>query len=574
MRTDGANEPATSRSILIRPQESGSRTAEQAHLDDLRAITLLYEVSQECLRPDSESTACLMRILDAAITITGAAKGNIQLLDVPADKLVIAVQRGFEPPFLQFFARVEQDQAAACGAAKKSGQRILVQDVTSNVLFAGQRGREVLLAADVRAVQSTPLVSGAGAVLGVISTHFPAPHDFPDRDLRLLDLLARQAADYLERKRTSEGLALLAAIVENSDDAIITKNLDGIITSWNRGAERIFGYTAGQTVGKHISLLIPPERLEEEPRILDRLRRGERVDHFETVRRHKNGTLLNISLTISPVRDSTGQIIGASKIARDITELLNTRQALARSHQELEQRVSERTASLQQALAQMQDFTYSVSHDLRAPARVIRGLAVAALEDYGPSLPPEIRANLEKISGSAQRMEQLIRDILEYSRVARADVTLTSVELDRLIGAVTCERPDLQPPGVEITLQKPLGAVLAHEPSLSQAVTNLLDNAVKFVHEGTTPKIQLWTERQNGSVRLWVKDNGIGIKPKYQDRLFHLFERAHQSPRYDGTGVGLAIVRKAAEKMGGTVGVVSDGASGSSFWIELPAVPL
>jgi PAS domain S-box-containing protein len=515
-----------------------------------------------------------MRILDAAITITGAAKGNIQLLDLPADKLVIAVQRGFDRPFLQFFATVEQDQTAACAAAKKAGQRILVQDVMSSDLFAGQPAREVLLTADVRAVQSTPLISSAGTVLGMISTHFPAPHNFPDRDLRLVDLLARQAADYLERKRTSEGLALLAAIVENSDDAIITKNLDGIITSWNRGAERIFGYTAGQTVGKHISLLIPPERLDEEPRILDRLRRGERVDHFETVRRHKNGTLLNISLTISPVRDSTGQIIGASKIARDITELLNARQALARSHQELEQRVSERTASLQQALAQMQDFTYSVSHDLRAPARVISGLAGAAIEDHGPSLAPDLRATLEKISRSAQRMEQLIRDILEYSRIARADVILTSVELDRLIPAVTGERPDLQPPGVEITLRKPLAAVLAHEPSLSQIVTNLLDNAVKFVHKGTTPKIQFWTERQNGSVRLWVKDNGIGIKPKYQDRLFHLFERAHQSPHYEGTGVGLAIVRKAAEKMGGTVGVVSDGSSGSSFWIELLAAPL
>src|ERR1051325_12183373 len=143
MRIDAANKPATSRSASIRPQEPRSPSAEQAHLEDLRAITLLYEVSQECLRPDSESTACLMRILAAAITITGAAKGNIQLLDLPSDKLVIAVQRGFDRSFLQFFATVEQDQPSACAAAKKTGQRILVEDIRSSELFAGQPAREV-----------------------------------------------------------------------------------------------------------------------------------------------------------------------------------------------------------------------------------------------------------------------------------------------------------------------------------------------------------------------------------------------------------------------------------------------
>lgn len=405
----------------------------------------------------------------------------------------------------------------------------------------------------------------------------------------------------VELRRSAESLALLAAVVENSDDAIITKNLDGIITSWNKGAERMFGYAPDEAVGQHIGLLIPPDRLEEEPRILARLRRGESIDHFETVRRCKDGTLLNVWLTISPVRDTSGRIIGASKIARDVTELHKTREELARSNRELEQRVAERTASLEQALVQMEEFTYSVSHDLRAPARVIRGLADAAMEDYGTSIPDELRDFLAKISTSGQRMEQLIRDILDYSRVARAQVQLAPVELNSLVQAVITDSPELQPPKATVQVRTPLHPVLAHQPSLIQAITNLLANAVKFVAPGVHPNVEVWTElvkaSANGShqpamsnghssssdpldsqqsttnhcVRLWVRDNGIGINPKYHHRLFQLFERVHTSATYEGTGIGLAIVRKAAEKMGGKVGVLSEVSRGSSFWLELPA---
>jgi len=552
--------------------EQELKRAHEQHLADLRAITLLYEVNNECIRAGAQITPCLQRVLDAAIAITGAANGNIQLLEPSSGKLVIAVQHGFKAPFLQFFASVGEEQVTACATAKRTRERLVIEDITTSPIFAGQPVLQVLLAAGVRAVQSTPLVSSAGAVLGMISTHFAAPHTMGERESRLLDLLARQAADYLERKRTGEGLALLAAIVENSDDAIITKNLDGLITSWNKAAERIFGYTAEETVGQHISLLIPPERLDEEPGILARLRQGERIEHFETVRRRKDGTLLDISLTVSPVRDPAGKIIGASKIARDVTELRMAREALARSHQQLEQRVAERTASLEEAIVQMEDFTYSVSHDLRAPARVIRGLAEAAIEDYGPSMPLDLRTLLSKISGSAERMEQLIRDILNYSKIARAEVNPSVVDLEHLVRKVVADSPEMQPPKAAIRVASPLQPVLAHEPYLSQAVTNLLANAVKFVPLGAEPQVELWTERRNGFVRLWVKDHGIGIPPKYQHSLFQLFQRVHDSARYEGTGVGLAIVRKAAEKMGGKVGVISDGATGSSFWMELPAV--
>jgi PAS domain S-box-containing protein len=382
--------------------------------------------------------------------------------------------------------------------------------------------------------------------------------------------VAGVSTDITERKRAELSSARLAAVVESSDDAIITKNLEGIITSWNKGAECIFGYTAAEAVGKPVTILIPPQRLDEEPNILARLRRGERIDHYETVRRRKDGSLLDISLTISPIRDRNGVIVGASKIARDVTELRKAREAIEQSHAELETRVAERTASLEQAIAQMEDFSYTVSHDLRSPVRAIQGFSQAAVEDYGSTMTPEIRAVMDRVMASATRMEQLIRDILEYSRVGRAQLKIVPTSLDHLLACILHEDPSLQAPRAVVTLHAPLGSVLAHEASLSQVLTNLLRNAVKFVRPGVRPEVEVWTERREGALRVWIKDNGIGIKPQYHQRLFQVFERIHDSTLYEGTGIGLAIVRKAVDRMGGQVGVESDGFHGASFWIELP----
>jgi len=372
--------------------------------------------------------------------------------------------------------------------------------------------------------------------------------------------------------------SLLAAIVESSDDAIITKDLSGIITSWNEGAEKVFGYSAEEAIGNPVAILIPPGREDEEPNILARLRKGERIDHYETVRRRKDGRLIDISLTVSPVRDSNGVVIGASKVARDITrrkrterELALARNQLIEANQGLEARVTERTSSLQRAIAQMEEFSCSVSHDLRAPIRAMRGFAIAIEEDYGPQLPAAVQDYVSRIIRSGERMERLIQDVLLYSRVARSEIKLETVALDSLVPDIVQQYSRLQPPKAETCIHYPLAPVIGHGTSLMQAISNLLVNAAKFVAPEVTPKIDVWTETSNGQVRLWVQDNGIGIKPEYHDRLFAMFERLHSSQEYEGTGIGLAIVRKAVEKMGGSVGVKSDGQNGSAFWIDLPA---
>jgi PAS domain S-box-containing protein len=373
-----------------------------------------------------------------------------------------------------------------------------------------------------------------------------------------------------DKRASSLARARLAAIIESSDDAIIGKDLQGIVTSWNAAAEEVFGYTAAEMLGHSITRLIPPERLKEEPEIIGRFQRGDRVRHLQTVRQRKDGKLIHVSLTISPIRDADGVIIGASKIARDVTELRETQEKLERHAQDLEIKVRERTASLENMVSELEAFSYSLSHDLRAPLRAIHSFTEIVLEESGEKLG--VGADyLRRVINSASRMDRLIQDVLSFSRLARTDIVVSAVEVETLVRQIIEERPQLAEPAARITLERPLLPVLGHEASLTQCLTNLVDNAVKFVRAGQVPEIRIYTLAVGDNVRICVRDNGIGIEAGAQQRLFAMFQRLVTLEKYPGTGVGLAIVRKAAERMNGRVGVESLVGQGSTFWIELPA---
>jgi two-component system, sensor histidine kinase and response regulator len=230
-------------------------------------------------------------------------------------------------------------------------------------------------------------------------------------------------------------------------------------------------------------------------------------------------------------------------------------------------------AELQEANQQLEAFSYSVSHDLRGPLRSLKGFAEILLEDYAPQLDDTAQSYLNKLISSAARMEQLTRDLLEYSRIVREDMKLERVSLDHLLGEVFSMNTVLQSSGVEVEVDRHLLPVMAQPTLLSQCLSNLLSNAVKFVRSDLKPKVNIRTEPHHDRVRIWIEDNGIGIDPAHHKKVFGIFERVGNVKAHEGTGIGLAIVARAVQRMGGQYGVESALGEGSRFWIELPAAP-
>jgi len=249
------------------------------------------------------------------------------------------------------------------------------------------------------------------------------------------------------------------------------------------------------------------------------------------------------------------------------------RQAEERRVQEMEARMKERTSALEQSQAELEAFSYSVSHDLRAPLRAVEGFSQAMLEDYGDRLDATGKDYAERLVGAARTMDALIRDLLAYSRLSRAEMPLVTVSLKEVVKEVVASmEAEIAERRARVAVESDLPDVMAHATTLVQVVSNLLRNAVKFVPAGETPRVQVYANPQGGKVRLIVRDNGIGVDPRHQERIFLPFERLHGADRFPGTGIGLSIVRRAVERMGGKVGVISAIGEGSRFWLELPAV--
>lgn len=531
-------------------------------------------------------------------------------------------------------------------------------------------------------------------------------------------------ADITERKRAEEARGWLAAIVESSDDAIMSKALDGTITAWNRGAEKIFGYSTEEAVGKPMRMLFPAEIASEEPGILARIGRGESVEHFETVRIRKDGRKIDVSATISPIRDGSGSIVGASNVARDITErkqaerrfadqaeelshqaeeLMRSRQALETQtlllqsvldsmteglvaadaegkfvlwnpaaekivgrgaanvpptewskhygvfmadtvtpfpdeknplalalggiassavqfvrnpeleqgvwieltasplrdksgmacggvaafrnitqrildeqrirelNEELEARVEQRTEELKAANLELEAFTYSVSHDLRAPLRHIGGFSRILLEDFGPKMEPEALSHLQRIEDGARRMGLLVDELLNLARVGRHTLKLEAIPLNPIIEEViSVLQPEVNGRVVEWRIAQ-LPSAMCDPVLVKQVFQNLLANALKFTRPRERAVIEIGHRQESGQILLFVRDNGVGFSMKYQDKLFGVFQRLHRAEDFEGTGIGLATVKRIVNKHGGRVWANSELDKGATFYFTLGA---
>jgi signal transduction histidine kinase len=266
-------------------------------------------------------------------------------------------------------------------------------------------------------------------------------------------------------------------------------------------------------------------------------------------------------------------------VLEDITERKENEVALALAHDELEEKVAQRTAQLHKAHKEMETFCYSLAHDMRNPLRVISSFTELVMVDpeelvmVDPesTLTPEARSFLEQVAAATRRLDRLIDDVLAFSRVSNRSIEMQRVNVEKLLREFISESPYLQPPAAEIQIESPLSAVKGDEASLTQCFANLLENAVKFVPAGVGPRVRIFSEPKGDTVCIWVEDNGIGIDTETQKRVFDLFHRGQEAKQYEGTGAGLAIVAKAVERMGGKVGVESEPGKGSRFWIELRA---
>jgi PAS domain S-box-containing protein len=355
-----------------------------------------------------------------------------------------------------------------------------------------------------------------------------------------------------ERRRSDEQRFQLAAIVESSGDAIIASGLDGVIRSWNKGAERLFGYAAEEVIGRPISVILPPGHPGDEPALVAHHAKGEPVAPFETVRRRKDGSDVDVSVTISPIRDSGGELVGASTAARDIS---NWKRA------EAEVRHARETAEA--ANKELEAFSYSVAHDLRTPLRGIDGFSSILLEDYAKTLDAAGQRYLQRVRHAAQHMGRLIDSLLALGRVTRTSIHSQEVDLSELARATAERLKESQP---ERVVEFVIGDGFTEKGDstlIGAAIENLLSNAWKFTRDQPNARIEFGALRRGGQHAYFVRDNGAGFDMAFASKLFGVFERLHKPSEFEGTGIGLATVQRIVHRHGGRVwaeGKVGEGA--------------
>src|SRR6185295_1957445 len=371
------------------------------------------------------------------------------------------------------------------------------------------------------------------------------------------------AAVVAERKRARDELH---ALFENTQEAILISDAESRYIDANPAACALTGYTREELMRLKVRDITPSAQQDSGIRQWREFLRTGRMEGEYYIRR-RDGRQVEVEF-----RAVANFLPGLHlSVMRDITERKQAELQVRKLNEELERRVEERTAKLREALREIDTFSYSVAHDLRGPLRAMTGFSDVLMEDYAAALDPQAQDFIRRISDAGKRMDALVTDILAYSRLSREEVPLVPVSLHEIVEMVLRQMSDeIQQRRAAVEVRGSLPAVVGHAPMLIQVVTNLVSNAIKFTRPGIDPKLEIWAERRGATTRLWIEDNGIGIAPEYRDRVFGLFQRLNPVESFVGTGVGLAIVRRATERMGGTSGVESIPGEGSRFWVDLP----
>jgi PAS domain S-box-containing protein len=372
------------------------------------------------------------------------------------------------------------------------------------------------------------------------------------------DLVFSAIRDLTERRRADMLRFRLASIVDGSDDAMISESLDGLVTSWNAGAQALLGYTEEEMLGKPLTAILPEDGASEEARLLQQLQMGKRIKSMDTTRRHKDGRLIPVSMTMSPIRDSSGTLVGASKILRDITDRKEAEAATARAWRAAEE-----------ASREYEAFSYSIAHDLRAPLRSLDGFSQALLEDYGHLLDDVGRGYAGRIQGSARDMARLIDSLLTLARATQRELSSRQVDLSALATiAVATLRAANPERDVEVHIQPGMVA-RGDRALLASVLDNLLSNAWKFTRDTPDAKIEFTCDEQDGVRQYTVKDNGAGFDMAYSAKLFGVFQRLHTAQEFEGTGIGLATTQRIIRRHGGKIWARGEVGKGAAFSFTL-----
>ena len=417
------------------------------------------------------------------------------------------------------------------------------------------------------------LAMGAGLVL-TLYFFVPPHHHFLPADLGELAqtlmyivpsliVIALAAASERDRKRTRQTADRFHLLTEQAREyAVITMDAQGLVQTWSRGAEHLFGYSEQEVLGQSMRLMFTEEdrknRVPEEE-----IQQATHEGHAPCERwlARRDGTLFFGLGILVPLRNEEGKVIEFAKILRDGTHLKKREEQLTRRAQTSESALAETTQHVDA-------FTYTVAHDLRAPLRAMDGYAKALRDEFGAQLAPDGREYVSRILAAAHRMDELVSDLLEFWRLTRLREPNLRVDANAILERVLADfAPEIKARHARIERLKPLPLVVGHSDCLYKAFSHLLSNALKFCSEGITPHVQIGWEGRDGMVRIYFQDNGPGIPPEYQGKIFRVFERINKDK--PGTGIGLSIVYKCAELMQGRAGVESKPGQGSRFWVEL-----
>jgi PAS domain S-box-containing protein len=363
--------------------------------------------------------------------------------------------------------------------------------------------------------------------------------------------------DITDQKANEKKLEEMAAIVHASDDAIKTISLNGIVLNWNKGAEQLYGYTATEMIGRHISLLSVPGMEDEFALLTSHVRNQERMDPYESVRKQKNGQLIDVSTTASPILDKEGQAVSIAIISRDISEGKRAATALQIKSDELKRSNTE-----------LEQFAYAISHDLGEPLRTMSSYIQLLERRYPDKLDKDAHDFIRFAVNGAHRMNSLINDLLSYSRLGHSELSVESVAVNDLVDVIQVDLRDQISTRNACISYTALPVVQANKAQLAQLFQNLIGNAIKF-NTSLSPRVDISARKIEKGWFFSVKDNGIGIDKKFASRIFTIFQRLHTSEEYEGTGIGLALCKKIVEKHGGEIWVESQPGEGCTFCFTL-----